>query len=439
MRGTFSAAAALLVNGASALPSYSYSPHTKIEAPTPAAPYYVSLGPRPYYLINNMTEGPLKKKLQSCENGPFAISSWSIGHRGGSVLQFPEETEEATFAGARMGAGVLECDVAFTSDLGLVCRHSQCDLHTTTNILLRPELARKCTVPFTPANRTSPANALCCTSDITTAEYKSLCGKQDGFNASAVNVRDYQSGTAKWRTELYDQCGTVQTLDGYIKLVNALPGYRNFTPELKTPPAQVPMPFKGYTQEQYARDLVNAFIKNGIDPSRVWLQSFLPADVFQWIKEFPVFGKQAVYLDEAGETPATLVTAIARLPSLKARGVNIVAPPIPYLLRAGGPNNDTIVPAAYGLAAKAAGLDIITWSFERSAPFAQIGASEYYYAPLVNLTNKFDGRLFEVIDVLAQQVGVVGLFSDWSAAVTYYANCLNVQGPNSAKYQAIKA
>ena len=119
-------------------------------------------------------------------------------------------------AGARMGAGVLECDVSFTADRGLVCRHSLCDLHTTTNILLHPELAAKCTTPFTPANGTTPANALCCTSDITIAEYQTLCGKQDGFNASAKNVQDYQYGTPNWRTELYDTCGTVITLDSYI-------------------------------------------------------------------------------------------------------------------------------------------------------------------------------------------------------------------------------
>lgn len=102
-----------------------------------------------------------------------------------------------------------------------------------TDILTRPALAKKCTVPFTPANATAPANALCCTSDITTAEYSSLCGKQDGFNASAKNPQDYQHGTPDWRTELYDTCGKVLTFPEYLDLVNSYPGYRNFTPELK--------------------------------------------------------------------------------------------------------------------------------------------------------------------------------------------------------------
>ena len=43
-----------------------------------------------------------------------------------------------------MGAGIVECDVTFTKDKELVCRHAQNDLHTTTNILATP-LAAKCT------------------------------------------------------------------------------------------------------------------------------------------------------------------------------------------------------------------------------------------------------------------------------------------------------
>jgi glycerophosphoryl diester phosphodiesterase len=266
----------------------------RYQHPSHPDSYYVSTGPPPYYIVNNMTDSPLKTKLQSCENGPFEITEFSIGHRGGGTLQFLEETVESTMAGARMGAGILECDVSFTGDRGLVCRHSLYDLHTTTNILLRPDLAKKCTVPFTPANATSPANALCCTSDTTTSEFLTLCGKQDGFNASAQNVKDYQYGAPTWRTELCDTCGTVMTLDSYIPLVESLPGHRNFTPELKTPPAQVPMPFKGYSQEHYARDMLDTFIKCGISPNRIWAQIFNPPDISQWIKEYPVFAKQAV-------------------------------------------------------------------------------------------------------------------------------------------------
>ena len=52
-----------------------------------------------------------------------------------------------------MGAGIVECDVTFTKDKQLVCRHAQNDLHTTTNILERRwrrnaprDLPRRCSI-----------------------------------------------------------------------------------------------------------------------------------------------------------------------------------------------------------------------------------------------------------------------------------------------------
>ena len=34
--------------------------------------------------------------------------------------------------------------------------------------------------------------------------------------------------------------------------------------------------------------------------------------------------------------------------------------------------------------------------------------------------------MMRVIDVLAQDVRVRGMFSDWPATVTYYANCMGI-------------
>lgn len=64
----------------------------------------VQLGPRPYYLVDNMDDGPLKDKLQSCSEGPFETSSFSISHRG-APLMFPEHSREGYMAAGRMGAG----------------------------------------------------------------------------------------------------------------------------------------------------------------------------------------------------------------------------------------------------------------------------------------------------------------------------------------------
>jgi glycerophosphoryl diester phosphodiesterase len=42
----------------------------------------VQLGPRPFFLINDMSDGRLKWQLQSCTDGPYEQTAFSIGHRG---------------------------------------------------------------------------------------------------------------------------------------------------------------------------------------------------------------------------------------------------------------------------------------------------------------------------------------------------------------------
>jgi glycerophosphoryl diester phosphodiesterase len=46
----------------------------------------------------------------------------------------------------------------------------------------------------------------------------------------------------------------------------------------------------------------------------------------------------------------------------------------------------------------------------------------YYQTTLDALSN--DGDILRTIDVLAQDVGVIGLFSNWPATTTFYADCL---------------
>ena len=162
----------------------------------------VQLGPRPFFLVNEMEDGGLKRQLQKCTAGPFKKSDFSIGHRG-AALQFPEHTRESYEAGARMGAGILECDVTFTKDKQLVCRHAQNDLHTTTNILVTP-LASTCIKPFTPAvlgasgQVITPASAECRTSELTLAEFKMLTGKMDAFNPAAQTPAQYPRWNARF-------------------------------------------------------------------------------------------------------------------------------------------------------------------------------------------------------------------------------------------------
>jgi glycerophosphoryl diester phosphodiesterase len=377
----------------------------------------IQLGPRPYYLVNDMDNGPLKEKLASCSEMTFKPSKFSIGHRGGGTLQFPEHTVESNLAGARMGAGILECDVTFTKDKKLVCRHDQCDLHTSTNIVNTP-LNAKCTTPFTPAGDGKPATAKCCTSDITLAEFKTLCGKMDASNPNATTAKEFLENTPNFRTDLYSTCGTLMTHAEHIELINSLG--LDFAPELKTP--VVKMPFNGYTQENFAQDIIDDYKATGIAPSRVWPQSFLYDDILYLLKKEPAFGAQAVFLDESADDPADFPAAVKNLTKYAKDGVKIVAPPTTYLVEE---KDGKIVPSAYATTAKKNGLGIITWTLERSGFLGDGSHGGYYYTSIANATNN-DGDAFNLLHVLAKEVGVLGVFSDWAATTTYYANCFNI-------------
>lgn len=382
----------------------------------------VQLGPRPFYLIEEMEDSQLKTALQQCERGPFFQTTFSIGHRG-AALQFPEHTAESYRAAARMGAGIIECDVTFTKDRQLVCRHSQCDLHTTTNILAIPELAAKCSQPFQPANPLTgePASASCCTSDITLEEFRQLCGKMDGANTAATTVAEYLQGTASWRTDLYSHCGTLMTHQESIHLIDALGA--DFTPELKSP--SVEMPFDGdYTQAAYAQQMIDEYREADINPKRVWPQSFNKEDVLYWLEHNPEFGRQGVYLDGRYDEPEfelATVSTPAAMQALVADGIKVLAPPLWMLITTN--SRGDIVASDYARNAKAAGLNLIAWTLERSGPL-QSGGGWYHQTVTDAIDN--DGDTFEVLDVLARDVGVMGVFSDWPATTTYYANCLQL-------------
>ena len=381
----------------------------------------IQYGVRPYYLIDAMRDGPLKSKLKSCIGIIPHQSSFSIAHRG-APLEFPEHTVQSNNAAALMGAGIFECDVTFTKDKQLVCRHAQNDLQGTTNILLT-SLREKCTKPFIPANGTEPAIAECRTTDITLKEFKTLRGKMDGFNKNAKDIQSYMAGTPSWRTELYSEAsGTLLTHEESIALFKQFGG--KFTPELKEP--VVPMPYLGLTQEQYAQALINDYKKAGISPKDVFPQSFNLNDVIYWIQNEPEFGKQAIYLDgRYGQKEFNAAKPELLKPTMQelyAKGVRYIAPPIWVLLTTG--SNTEIIPSAYAKAAKDAGLNIITWSLERDGPMNKGGA---WYHQSIKSAIYSDGQIYEVLDVLAKQVGVKGVFSDWPATVTYYANCMGLE------------
>jgi glycerophosphoryl diester phosphodiesterase len=288
-----------------------------------------------------------------------------------------------------------------------------------------PALAAKCTQGFSPADPATGkrASAKCCTSDITLAEFKTLTAKMDGFNPNATNVADYINGTPRWRTDLYANSGTLMTHDESIALIKSLGA--KFTPELKAP--EVPMPFDGdYTQEKYASQMLAAYKASGIPASDVFAQSFSLADILYWVKTEPAFAAQAVYLEERyekqGLDPNKPETWKPSMAELKASGVRILAPPIWAMLTLN--DKKEIVPSEYAKAAKAAGLDLIGWSLERDGPLDKGGG--FYHRSIKGAIDR-DGDTLTVLDVLAKQVGVRAMFSDWPATTTFYANCMGMK------------
>jgi glycerophosphoryl diester phosphodiesterase len=382
----------------------------------------VQLGPRPFYLVQGMDEGKLKDRLMQCEKGPFYRTDFSIGHRG-AAMQFPEHSDAAYRAGAKMGAGIVECDVTFTKDGELVCRHSECDLATTTNIVAT-DLNNQCTVPWTgPGQDPKPK---CCTSDLTLDEFKSLKAKMDASNPNATTPEGYLGGTASWRTDLYTGRANVVSFKESIAL-NQENGVKH-TPELKGAEHQDRVDAIFGSQAGYAQKFIDTLKAGGVDPKDAFVQSFNKDDILYWIKNEPAFGKQAVYLDSIDPTvsPPIPRMTLDELKQLKKQGVQIISPPLWALLTV----NDAgeVLPSEYAMDIKQAGFDIIAWTFERSD--LRQGASKagwYYMFDPEGKAIKKDSDMYKALDVLARKVGILGIFSDWPATVTYYANCMGIK------------
>ena len=64
------------------------------------------------------------------------------------------------------------------------------------------------------------------------------------------------------------------------------------------------------------------------------------------------------------------------------------------------------------------------WKIERSGTLDTDGGWYYQSIGEAIIT---DGQLFNVLDVLAMDVGVVGAFSDWPVTVSYHASCIGLE------------
>lgn len=380
----------------------------------------VQLGPRPFYLLDRLEAGPLRERLEACRQGPFRPSRFSIGHRG-APLQFPEHTRASYRAAAVLGAGKLECDVTFTRDRVLVCRHSQCDLATTTNLLSTP-LADRCREPFEPAAGSRPASATCCTHDYAFEELTTLEARMDAANGSATRPEAFASSTPAVRTDLYSTGERILSHAESIALADALG--LDMTPELKTPKAE--MPFEGdYTVAAFADQLVDEYRAAGIPPSRVRMQTFDPDVIRHWLRTAPDYAANAVWLVAA--TPEHRALEAEALAALREEGFRTLAPPTSMLLDLD--DEGRIVASAFAKRVKAAGLALVAWTLERSGRIRD-GTIEgrrrdFYLDPVLPALSN-DGDVYRVIHALHTEVGVEAIFSDWPAAVTFYANCMGL-------------
>ena len=317
-----------------------------------------------------MDDGPLKAKLQQCRRGPFRRTDFSIAHRG-APMRIPEHTREAYEAGARMGAGIVECDVTFTKDGELVCRHDECDLATTTDIVTTG-LNKSCSVPY--AGKGSGPR--CCASDLTLAEFRTLKGKMESADPEAADAAGFLGGVPAWREAPDGIRGTLLTLRESIALNERL-GVKH-TPELKAgDPERIKQVFG--SQGAYAQKMIDEFKRAGVDPSDVFPQSFNLEDIRYWIKNEPAFGRQAVYLDDVDPTGGQSAPDAAKSSSNCAPKACASSPRRSLRCSRWMTPGKSCPRSTRATSARRAS-SIITWTFERSDLRGGAATAGWYWA-----------------------------------------------------------
>ena len=108
---------------------------------------------------------------------------------------------------------------------------------------------------------------------------------------------------------------------------------------------------------------------------------------------------------------------IKEMPEWRKAGLNYLSPAMPMLVKDDG---GKLVPSDYAKAAKRQRLQADYLDAGALRPLARGGG--WYFTGIENHAKK-DGDTYKYLDVLAKDVGISGIFSDWPATVTYYANC----------------
>ena len=160
---------------------------------------------------------------------------------------------------------------------------------------------------------------------------------------------------------------------------------------------------------------------NRTDPSRVYFQGF-EWDDLKYIAQKTPFNFNTFAIDKNWlALTYTKVQLQKYFKPLVDHGVTAIAPAISMLLEVDKNNN--LVPTLYAKVAKELGLDIVTWTLERSDALSKGGG--WYYSTLSKVL-KTDSDVLKVLDVLYQDVGIMAVWTDWPSVATFYANCFGI-------------
>ena len=260
--------------------------------------------------------------MLQCPHEPFRRTDFSIAHRG-APLQFPEHTKEAYEAGARMGAGIVECDVTFTKDGQLVCRHDECDLHTTTNIVEHAAQRQ-----LHGAVDRSELGPRCCASDLTLAQFRTLKGKMDAWNPAATTAAVSSAARPLAHGSLHRPRHAADAAREH----RAEQAARRET----HPRAQGGQPDARNavfgSQARYAQAMIDEFKRARRESARCVGRSRSTSTTCLLDPQRAALRQQAVYLDDVDPGAGFPRLTVAELASITPNGVRIFAPPIPALL-----------------------------------------------------------------------------------------------------------
>ena len=93
--------------------------------------------------------------------------------------------------------------------------------------------------------------------------------------------------------------------------------------------------------------------------------------------------------------------------------------------------HNKLVPSTWATTQKDAGFEIITWTVDRGYKCWGPRPEGHADSP------ECQWNEFELIDAMAD-MGVVGIFSDWPATTTFYANCKMPKGTPCHPHQGCK-